>query len=97
MQSDRRTPYTIVVQGHLTDRWIDWFGGIRLSRDFQAARDPVTIIGGAFDQAELHGIIAQLRDLGISLLSIDRQLDHGGPERSQESINKNGKGHGDDD
>jgi hypothetical protein len=75
MRTDARTPYTIVVQGHLQDRWIDWFGRITLSREFQAAGDPVTIIEGALDQAELHGIITQLRDLGIRLVSIHRQLE----------------------
>ena len=43
-----------------------------MSREFQGARKPVTIIKGALDQAELHGIIAQIRDLGIRLVSIHR-------------------------
>lgn len=81
METYERTPYTIVVQGHLEDRWIDWFGGIRLSRDFQGAGNPVTIIEGALDQAGLHGIIAQLRDLGMHLVSIHRQLEGQAPPK----------------
>ena len=60
--------YEFRVAGHLDDRWSAWFGGLTLVREPDGTtelRGPVT------DQAELHGLLAKIRDLGVPLLSVN--------------------------
>lgn len=59
--------YEICVLGHLGSRWAAWFGGLSLTHlgdGTTVARGPVV------DQAALHGLLANLRDLGVPLLSL---------------------------
>ena len=59
--------YQIKVQGHLEDYWSDWLGGLAISRDAQGH----TVLAGVVpDQAALHGILAQIRDLGLTLIAV---------------------------
>jgi hypothetical protein len=63
-------PYEIRVAGVLDDRWAAWFGGLRLS-----GQGEETVISGLLaDQAALHGVLARIRDLGLSLIAV-RRLD----------------------
>lgn len=69
--------YTIVVRGHLGDRWAAWFDGFMITRQ----TDGTTVLRGALDdQAALHGLLQRLRDLGIPLISLtpDEHSDHEG-------------------
>lgn len=60
--------YEIRVEGVLDDRWADWFGSLRASSD-----GTQTVISGLLpDQPALHGVLAQIRDLGLSLISVRR-------------------------
>jgi hypothetical protein len=64
--------YEIRVGGVLDDRWAEWFGGLQVSSD-----GTQTVIAGLLaDQPALHGLLAKVRDLGLSLISV-RQLDAG--------------------
>jgi len=64
--------YEIRVDGVLDDCWADWFGGLQVTRD-----GTQTVISGPLaDQPALHGLLAKLRDLGLSLVSV-RRLDVG--------------------
>jgi hypothetical protein len=57
----------IRVKGHLDRRWSDWFGGLAICHSDSGE----TILSGSLpDQAALYGIIARLRDLGMSLTSL---------------------------
>jgi hypothetical protein len=59
--------YELRIDGHLDEHWSTWFGGLTLTR----ADDGTTILRGPVtDQAELHGLLAKVRDLGATLLSI---------------------------
>jgi RimJ/RimL family protein N-acetyltransferase len=53
------TAYAIRVEGHLDDHWSAWLGALDLARD----ADGATTIEVA-DQAQLHGVLAGLRDIG---------------------------------
>lgn len=65
------TSYEIVVSGHLDDRWSDWFGDValRLSGD-----GTTCITAQVADQAQLYGLLAGLRDLNATLLSVQALL-----------------------
>jgi hypothetical protein len=63
--------YEVRVDGRLDERWSEWFDGLVVE-----ARDDgtSTLTGPVADQAALHGILARMRDLGVTLLSC-RTLD----------------------
>jgi hypothetical protein len=59
--------YEIRFKGHLDSWWADWFEGM----SFNHESDGSTIINGlVVDQAELHGMLRKVRDLGLSLISV---------------------------
>jgi hypothetical protein len=59
--------YEIRVVGHLDDRWASWFADLTLAC---YADGTCTLTGEVADQAQLHGILARLRDLGATLVSV---------------------------
>ena len=60
--------YEIRVRGHLDQRRATWFDGMTLTNE----DDGTTVIRGTVvDQAALHGLLQKLRDMGITLLSLD--------------------------
>ena len=61
--------YDIRLQGHLAGRWAARLGGMTLTQN----GDGTTLISGdIIDQAALHGLLNQVRDLGLPLLSVTR-------------------------
>ncbi len=72
------TTYEVRVRGHLDDHWGDWLGGFTLDR-----RDDGTtsLVGDVTDQAQLHGVLSALRDVGVELLALQERPDpHPRPE-----------------
>ena len=61
--------YQIKVKGHLDQRWSDWFDGFTIT---YPSEDETLLRGRVVDQAALHGMLAKIRDLGLSLLSVER-------------------------
>lgn len=60
----------IRVQGHLDPRWSAWFDGLTVTTE----PDGTTLIHGPVpDQAALFGLLQKLRDMGLPLLSVNRQ------------------------
>ena len=59
--------YELRVDGHLDQHWSTWFGGLTLTHDDDGT---TTLRGPVADQAELHGLLAKVRDLGATLLSV---------------------------
>ena len=60
--------YHIRIQGQLDSRWGDWFGGVTVT----SGDDGTTLlICEVIDQAALHGLLRQIRDLGLPLLSVN--------------------------
>ena len=60
--------YRLRLDGHLDDHWSSWFGDVTLTRD---ADGTTSITGAVVDQAELHGLLTKVRDLGVALISVD--------------------------
>lgn len=71
--------YEIRIDGVLDDRWADWFGGLQISHD----GSQTLIFGLLPDQPALHGVLAKIRDLGLSLVSV-RRLDAGDGDAAQQ-------------
>lgn len=69
MPNHRDAPlrYEVRVAGHLDRRWSTWFDGLTLTHE---ADGTTTLRGNVTDQAQLHGLLAKVRDLGTPLLSI---------------------------
>ncbi len=59
--------YQITVAGHLDDHWADWLGGRTLTRNDDAS---TTLTIAAVDQAQLHGVLGRIRDIGVNLLAL---------------------------
>jgi hypothetical protein len=57
----------IRIEGHLDDHWSAWFDGLAVER---ADDGTTTLRGVVADQAELHGLLAKVRDLGTTLISV---------------------------
>jgi len=69
--ADRSNHYQINLEGKLDDRWLRWFEGLEVT--FNA--DNQTIIRGELDQSALHGLFNRIRDLGVTLISVQRHPD----------------------
>ena len=66
---DNRETYAIRVKGHLSPVWSEAFEGMQLT----LTHNGETLITGAVaDQAALHGLLARIRDLNLTLLSVNR-------------------------
>jgi RimJ/RimL family protein N-acetyltransferase len=72
------TTYEITVDGHLDDHWSAWLGELDMTR---ADDGTTTITVPVADQAQLHGVLAGLRDIGVVLteLRIRSDADDGCP------------------
>lgn len=61
--------YQIHVVGHLSDRWADWFGGLTITNQ----PDGEAVLSGQLpDQAALYGVLNQIRNIGLTLISLNR-------------------------
>jgi hypothetical protein len=69
--------YEIRVAGVLDSRWAAWFDGLQVT-----GHSEETVISGLLaDQSALHGLLAKVRDLGLTLIAV-RRLD---PRRREEA------------
>ena len=59
--------YELRIEGHLDQHWSSWFGGLALNLE---GNGTTTLRGVVADQSELHGLLAKLRDLGVTLISV---------------------------
>jgi hypothetical protein len=59
--------YELRIEGHLDEHWSAWFGGLTLIHEDDGT---TTLRGAVADQAELHGLLAKVRDLGTTLISV---------------------------
>jgi hypothetical protein len=59
--------YRIVVRGRLSSRFGSAFEGLEL----EPGVGETALTGDFTDQAQLHGVLSRLRDLGIELVSVN--------------------------
>jgi hypothetical protein len=64
--------YQIRVKDHLDQAWSQHFDGLRITHE----RDGESVLAGPVrDQAALHGLLARVRDLGLTLISVNQVED----------------------
>ena len=59
--------YQIKVQGHLDNRWAEWFYGLTITHECDGT---TTLCGPLPDQIVLHSVLDRLRDMNLPLLSV---------------------------
>ena len=66
--------YEIKIKGILDEHWNQWFEGMSLQSVKNGEIGQMcTIITGSFpDQPALHGLLAKIRDLNLTLVSVQR-------------------------
>ncbi len=65
--------YQIRIKGHLGQEWEEWFGGLTITLE---ENGDTLLTGSVVDQAALHGLLRQVRDLGMPLLLVTRVEPH---------------------
>jgi hypothetical protein len=74
--------YHIRIKGHLGPEWSAWFEPMTVTR----CDDGTTRIAGPLrDAAALYGLLARLRDLGATLLRVERRDPAAPPETGEGS------------
>ena len=61
--------YEIRIEGHLTERWSDWFDGLSIRND---PSDETVLSGPFVDQSALFGTLTKIHSLNLTLISVDR-------------------------
>jgi hypothetical protein len=64
--------YTVWIAEQLDEQWADWFAPLVIQ---QAVNGTTRLSGPVRDQGELHGILAKVRDLNLTLLAV-QQVEH---------------------
>jgi hypothetical protein len=63
--------FEIRVQGHLEDRWTEWFECLTLTREDDGT---TTLYGQLPDQTALHSVLTKIRNMNLKLISV-RQIE----------------------
>ncbi len=65
--------YRIVIRGELDERFAYLFNGLQLDRS-----DGTTVLtGSVLDQAQLHGFIERIEELGLELVAVEQMTPQG--------------------
>jgi hypothetical protein len=61
--------YEVRIEGHLHGDWRDWFGEMNLAC---LPDGTLALTGPVADQAALFGLLARVRDLGLTLVAVNQ-------------------------
>lgn len=72
MQNQTPLSYQIKVLGHLDESWSAWFEELSITYP----DEQTTLLSGQVrDQPQLHAILIKIRDLNLTLISVNRNHD----------------------
>lgn len=60
--------YKILINGHLQDRWEEWFEGLKICRNTDGT---TTLSGVLSDQSALHGVLLIIQNMNLKLISVN--------------------------
>lgn len=64
--------YVIRVRSHLDDKKRYWFEGMAMTTGYDEDGRPITTLTGRLtDQAALQGVLARIRDMNLTLISVN--------------------------
>jgi hypothetical protein len=61
--------YEILIKESISDSWLEWFGEFTIT---QTSSGETLLSGPTADQSTLHGLLAKVRDLNLTLISVNR-------------------------
>ncbi|MDX1435898.1 MAG: hypothetical protein R3335_03745 [Anaerolineales bacterium] len=64
--------YRICIQGRLSQAGAAWFEGFTLTIDETTNPVQTCLQGPVMDQPALHGLLSRIRDLGLTLITVQR-------------------------
>ena len=72
LTADQPGIYCIRIQDRLRPEWSAWFGGMEIAVQQDDVNGTVTSLTGSLpDQAALHGVLARIRDMGLTLIAVE--------------------------
>ena len=63
--------FNICIKGQLPDMWSDWFDNMEVRYDGKNT----ILTGNVPDQSALHGILNRIRDLNLTLVSVNSDIE----------------------
>ena len=78
--------YEIRVEEHVDGQWADWFDSMSITLE----EDGTTLLSGPVtDQPALYGLLRKVRDLGLTLVAVNRTTGASNPQSTtQEGATK---------
>ena len=70
-KSTKPATYRIRIVGRVNDGWSDFMSNLEQSFDQENGATITTITGTVTDQAALHGLLERIRDLNLTLISVN--------------------------
>ncbi len=83
---DEPAHYEIRVAEHVDARLAKWFGGLEIT--YAAETGETKFYGEMADQAALFGVLGKVRDLGLTLISVQRLNREKNHDPTQQQPNK---------
>lgn len=71
LHSAKTKQFEIHVKEHLIPHWSEWFEGLTVT---YTASGETILAGDIPDQSALHGLLARIRDLNLTLISVRQVL-----------------------
>lgn len=66
----KQRQYEVEMEGHLDDRWQEWFEDFTITR---LANGRNVLTGPIRDQTALHGVLKKINDLDLTPISVNAQ------------------------
>jgi hypothetical protein len=72
-ESSMPTTYEIRIKGHLDAGWMEWLEGMAI---IPLESGETLLSGPVADQAALYGLLNRIRDMNLTLVSVEKKCDN---------------------